>query len=60
VAFWDQRRLIPPAGGQLDAVLDVPLGIPVPAVMTVPVEPAGDVPAPASDPFLAGPVVRGS
>ena len=52
--------ITPEAGGQLDAVLDVPLGIPVPAVMAVTVEPAGGVPAPTSDPFLAGPVVRGS
>jgi len=52
--------ITPGPGGPLDAVLAVPVGIPAPAVMAVTVEPAGGVPAPTSDPFLAGPVVRGS
>ena len=48
--------ITPGAGGQLDAILDVPVGIQAPAVMAVTVEPAGGVPAPTSDPFLVGSV----
>ena len=51
--------IMPGAGGQLDAILDVPVDIQAPAVMAVTVEPAGGVPAPTSEPFLVGPV-RGS
>jgi anti-sigma-K factor RskA len=51
--------IVPGVGGQLDAILDVPVGIQAPAVMAVSVEPAGGVPAPTSEPFLVGPV-RGS
>lgn len=47
--------ITPRAGGQLDAILDVPADILVPAVMAVTIEQAGGVPAPTSNPFLAGP-----
>lgn len=48
--------ILPGVSGQLDAILDVPVGIQAPAVVAVTVEPAGGAPAPTSEPFLVGSV----